>query len=174
MTYKDYFEEQLIEDAWRAGSHELSSPFICRMSPKLFLSLAQHRINPEALEALPKPDKGGVRWNSLPALAIGNNGETSMVITHDGRHRAIYMIAQGVEEMIVLIHTNQSAMEMCHRVVDEDGEMVYHLPSNVVQVAYDIYSESFEPEPWADPVFGHAMTKAMHQAYFKGGGEYLP
>ena len=52
----------------------------------------RHRINPEALEALPKPDKGGVRWNTLPALAIGSNGDISMVIDHDGRHRAIYMI----------------------------------------------------------------------------------
>ena len=48
-----------------------------------------------------------------------------MVIDHDGRHRAIYMITQGVEEMIVLIHSNLKAKDMCHKVVNEDGQMCY-------------------------------------------------
>ena len=173
MTYKDFFEPQLIEDAWNNYAGEGSNPFLCRMSPVLFLSLAQHRINPVALEALPKPDKGGVRWNTLPALAIGDGHGISMVIDHDGRHRAIYMIAQGVEEMIVLIHSNVRAIDMCHRVVNEDGKMLYSIPANVIQQRHNIHPYSFEPEPWVDPMFGHAMTKSIHQAYFRGGGHEL-
>lgn len=161
MTYKDFFEPQLIEDAWNKYAGEGSNPFIWRMSPVLFLSLAQHRINPEALEALPKPDKGGVRWNTLPALAIGSNGDISMVIDHDGRHRAIYMIAQGVEEMIVLVHSNMTAKDIGHKVVNEDGQMCYSI------------LELFEPYPWADPMFGHALTTSIHKAYFRGGGHEL-
>ena len=173
MIYEDFFEPQLIEDAWNKYADERSMPFICRMPPVTFLSLAQHRINPVALEALPKPDKGGVRWNTLPALAIGATPDLSMVIDHDGRHRAIYMIAQGVEEMIVLIHSNLKAKDMCHKVVNEDGQMCYSIPSNVVQARCGIYSEPFEPYPWADPAFGHAMTTSLHKLYFREGGQEL-
>ena len=173
MTYEDFFEQQLIEDAWNNYAEEWSMPFLCRMSPVLFLSLAQHRINPEALEALPKPDKGGVRWNALPALAIGGTPDMAMVIDHDGRHRAIYMIAQGVEEMIILIHSNMTAKEMGHKVVNEDGQMCYSMPPNVVQVQHNIFPEPFEPYPWADPMFGHALTTSMHKLYFRNGGHEL-
>ncbi len=173
MTYKDFFEPQLIEEAWNKYAEEWSTPFLCRMPPVLFLSLAQHRINPVALEALPRPDKGGPKWNSLPALAIGGAPDMAKVIDHDGRHRAIYMITQGVEEIIVLIHSNMTAKEMGHKVVNEDGQMCYSIPPTIIQARSGIFPEPFEPYPWADPAFGHALTKSMHQVYFREGRDYI-
>ena len=174
MTYKDYFEEQLLARAWDKHAQEDSDPVLCRMPPTLFSSLAEQRLFAHCMDELPKPDRGGVRWNSLPSLAIGCCGDEAMVIDHDGRHRSMYLIAQGIEEMLVLLYLNVPPMEMPHRVINEDRNRLYHLPSNAVQIRNNLVSNGFETEEWHDPVIGKAVTRSFYRAYFDNGGQYIP
>ena len=170
MTYESYFEPELVQRVWRENAKEGSNPVLCRMSPTLFSSLALRGLDPHAMGDLPKPDRGGVRWNSLPSLAIGCCGDEAMVIDHDGRHRSMYLIAQGIEEMLVLLYLNVPPMEMPHRVINEDRNRLYHLPINVVQAKNNKTSDGFRPEEWSDNGFDKGITRSYHRAYFKEGG----
>ncbi len=80
MTYKDFFDPQVLDDAWDKYTNEDNYAVLCRMPPTLFSSLAEQRLFPGAMADLPKPDKGGPKWNSLPALAIGDCRYDSMII----------------------------------------------------------------------------------------------
>lgn len=173
MTYKDFFEPQLLEDAWDKYTNEDNYAVLCLMPPTLFSSLAEQRLFPGAMEDLPKPDKGGPKWNSLPALAIGDCRYDSMIIDHDGRHRSMYLIAQGIPEMLVLLYLNVKPLEMSHRVINEDRNRLYHLPSNIVQVRNNIISNGFPEEEWSDNCFNKSQTRAFYRAYFDGGGEFI-
>lgn len=173
MTYEDYFEEQLLERAWEKNAQEDSNPVLCRMPPTLFSSLALRGLDPDAMYELPKPDRGGVKWNSLPSLAIGCCGDEAMVIDHDGRHRAMYLIAQGIEEMLVLLYLNVDPIYMPNRVINEDRNRLHHLPSNVVQAKNNKVSNGFETEEWSDTGLDKGYTRSFYRAYFNSGGQYI-
>lgn len=173
MTYEDFFEEELLEEAWSKYANEDSNPVLVRMPPTLFSSFAMYGLSGEAMYALPKPDRGGVRWNSLPALAIGCAGDEGMVIDHNGRHRAMYLIAQGIEEMLVLLHLNVSPMRMPNRIINEDGNRLYHMPSNVVQFKNDKISNGCETEEWSDTCLDRGRTRIFYRSYFDAGGQLI-
>jgi hypothetical protein len=70
MTYKDFFDPQLLEDAWDKYTKEDNYAVLCRMPPTLFSSLAEQRLFPGAMEDLPKPDKGGIHCLLLLLVTV--------------------------------------------------------------------------------------------------------
>lgn len=105
-TTDQYFQPNLFERDGRFKSRDK----IVSMEIDTFLKMAAPLHEESRKDARKSADKG-IKWDSLPELAIGRHPDQKLsskgiqkVHGHEGRHRAVYLKEKGFTHMPVIIH----------------------------------------------------------------------
>jgi hypothetical protein len=103
-----YFSDAALAEADHEGGAYKSRTALVLMDPSDFIRMAMPGTRSEATELVGRLMQEGTRFNDVPRLFVSYDEETGVaeVKGHEGRHRSRALLARGVRQMPVRIHTN--------------------------------------------------------------------
>ena len=103
-----YFSDAALSEADREAAPSKSRTALVLMHPRDFLAMAEPGKREEAQAALERVLDAGTRLSDVPRLFIDvsrGNPAVAVVTGHEGRHRSRALLARGVTQMPVRIHS---------------------------------------------------------------------
>ena len=111
MAVEDkWFDAQKLQQA--RGQSDLSRERLVYMSPDDFLTVAMQIDLPEPgkMKTVRSLVQKNIPFRDVPYLAFDHDGKgTAIVVSHEGRHRAMVLRGRGVKKMPVVLWSRASA-----------------------------------------------------------------
>ena len=103
-----YFSDEALAEADQEAGSSKSRTALVLMRPRDFLAMAEPGMREESQAALERVLDAGVRLSDVPRLFIATprtDPHRAVVTGHEGRHRSRALLARGVTQMPVRIHS---------------------------------------------------------------------
>lgn len=103
-----YFSDDALAEADREAASSKSRTALVLMHPRDFLKMAEPGMREESQAALERVLDAGVRLSDVPRLFVATSRtdpHRAVVTGHEGRHRSRALLARGVTQMPVRIHS---------------------------------------------------------------------
>jgi hypothetical protein len=172
-----YFSDAALAEADHEGGAYKSRTALVLMDPSDFIRMAMPGTKDESVVLVDRLMREGTRFKDVPRLFVSYDKETGVaeVTGHEGRHRSRALLARGVRQMPVRIHTNKLRWSeqsrpsswdyvkvLPHTLIGEDANRVNRMPMPIPIHYPELETRMRKQNPRRNPhpAFGYHGTSA--------------
>jgi GNAT superfamily N-acetyltransferase len=179
-----YFSDAALAEADHEGGAYKSRTALVLMDPADFIRMAMPGTRSEATELVGRLMQEGTRFKDVPRLFVSYDEETGVaeVTGHEGRHRSRALLARGVRQMPVRIHTNNLRWSeqsrpsswdyvkvLPHTLIGEAEHRFYRMPMPVPIHYPELEARMRKQNPRPPVVLYHGTFKPFVPSILKDG-----
>ena len=154
-----YFSDEALEEANREGDAYKSRTALVLMDPADFLRMADPGKEEARQVALERVLREGTRLSDVPRLFVDYDKTSGVAVVtgHEGRHRSRSLLARGVKQMPVRIHSTN--IRWSEQTSPRAWDYIEALPHTLTGEAGHAYNRMPMPVPIHYPELAERMMK---------------